>query len=266
MTVRRSTTPTEAPPGLSRKRRAFSLVELLVVVAIVSLLAAILAPGLQRAKRLARRAVCMSQVHQQLQIQLIYASAHGGWFPPSPRDPGIEGYRHEPQYVRQNGDNVNWWAVLRNRYLPDSKLLVCPLLAIDLAPTYYGEYFQNMAWDHGGNYGGWDSTATHVWIPYQWIAGFRYDPEPGEPEPAIRVSEGSARNVIITHRCTIASTADWDMTHGGSLFGPPGLQGFDRFTVTDQPLGYLDGGVGLHYRPQIQLRFTFAPYPQAHHY
>ncbi len=244
--------------------RGFTLVELLVVIAVLSLLFMILVPTLKKAKRVARRAVCFSNIHQQIQIQLTYATGNGGQFPPSPRDRTEAGYRHEPQYVRQWGDNVNWWAVLHDRYLTNSQLLVCPLLAIDMSPSYYAEYFVNMAWDHSGNYGGWDSGASNIWIPYQWIAGFQYDPEPGEPGPVTRVAQGGAENVIMTHRCTVSSAADWDMTHGGSLFGPPGLLGFDRFTVTEQPLGFLDGHTGIHYRDEIKLRFTFTPYYQQH--
>ena len=47
-----------------RRTEAFTLVELLVVVAIIALLVALLSPSLQRAKERARIAVCKSQLHQ----------------------------------------------------------------------------------------------------------------------------------------------------------------------------------------------------------
>ncbi len=52
------------PPWQLSPRNGFSLIELLVVVAILAVLAALLLPGLQTARERAKRAACMSNLHQ----------------------------------------------------------------------------------------------------------------------------------------------------------------------------------------------------------
>ena len=61
--------------------RGFTLVELLVVVAILSLLLALLTPVLRRAKYQARSSICGSDKHQVAAGLYAYASANRGWYP-----------------------------------------------------------------------------------------------------------------------------------------------------------------------------------------
>jgi len=60
---------------------AFTLIELLVVVAIIALLLAILIPALQKARYLARRSVCSSNLHQLGVVWQMYADDQDGRFP-----------------------------------------------------------------------------------------------------------------------------------------------------------------------------------------
>lgn len=67
----------------SRRRRAFTLVELLVVVGIVALLIGILLPAVNRARRQARLIQCANNVRQICASVFAYAAEYHGKFPPS---------------------------------------------------------------------------------------------------------------------------------------------------------------------------------------
>jgi len=71
------------PPSRSRPGSAFSLVELLVVLAIIALLLSILMPALGKARSAARRAVCMSNQRQMTLALLAYTDASRGRFVPN---------------------------------------------------------------------------------------------------------------------------------------------------------------------------------------
>jgi prepilin-type N-terminal cleavage/methylation domain-containing protein/prepilin-type processing-associated H-X9-DG protein len=63
-------------------RRGFTLVELLVVIAVIAVLAAFLFPVLARARRQVQRSVCLSHLHQLGVAQLLYLQDWDERFPP----------------------------------------------------------------------------------------------------------------------------------------------------------------------------------------
>lgn len=64
-----------------RWRAAFTLIEVLVVVAIIALLVVVLLPALSRAKEQSRRVVCLSQLRQQGFGFSAYANSNRNMFP-----------------------------------------------------------------------------------------------------------------------------------------------------------------------------------------
>src|SRR5579859_4250663 len=64
-----------------RRRKAFTLVELLVVIGIIAVLIAILLPVLQRAREQARIVTCASNERQIYAAMLMYAQQNSGILP-----------------------------------------------------------------------------------------------------------------------------------------------------------------------------------------
>jgi prepilin-type processing-associated H-X9-DG protein/prepilin-type N-terminal cleavage/methylation domain-containing protein len=65
----------------TNRTKAFTLVELLVVIGIIALLISILLPALAKAREAANSAKCMSNLHQIVMASILHASDHKGYFP-----------------------------------------------------------------------------------------------------------------------------------------------------------------------------------------
>ncbi len=100
-----------------RLRRGFSLVELLVVIAVIGMLLAIMLPSLRRSMQHAAKTVCMHQLHEIDQALTAYRFDNGGSLPCT--DPDRE----------TSGDAAHeaaWFGKLFPRYMQDLSTLRCP--------------------------------------------------------------------------------------------------------------------------------------------
>lgn len=95
--------------------RAFTLIELLVVVAIIALLLAILLPSLSRARQMARRTYCASNMREIGKGLFYYAQKHNDFFP----------MIHGTDYEDPQPAEREWWEMLLP-YKFRRKYMLCP--------------------------------------------------------------------------------------------------------------------------------------------
>jgi prepilin-type N-terminal cleavage/methylation domain-containing protein/prepilin-type processing-associated H-X9-DG protein len=112
---------TESKP----QRRAFTLLELLVVMAIIALLAALLLPTLSRAKQQAGAAVCANNLRQLGLAFVLYCETHNDTFP-APGSASIYGPQPEDWIWWQRGRDVNQSAIAPYISKFNPKLFCCP--------------------------------------------------------------------------------------------------------------------------------------------
>ncbi len=113
---------------LTEKKKAFSLVELLVVISVIALLMAILMPALVAARSQAYAAVCKSNLRQLLIAGIGYATENDSFYVPAASDMwDSSGGHHRWHGVRDNKDEP--FDPLKSPlvgYLAEGKVKECP--------------------------------------------------------------------------------------------------------------------------------------------
>src|SRR5438552_656686 len=118
---------------LMQRRRAFTLVELLVVIGIIAVLIALLLPALGKAQRHARQVVCMSNERQLIQAVIMYAGDWKGVFPGGPGFingvyyPRLAAWDTEAQNPYSCNADEQWGPTFLAKYVTKStKIAGCP--------------------------------------------------------------------------------------------------------------------------------------------
>ncbi len=105
------------------KAKKFTLIELLMVIAVIAILASLLYPSFNRARALSQRVVCMSNLKQLHNLVAIYTSNQKGNLPVTY---AATTYGEECSY---SGSGYRGLGLLTDRYLERkqlSRLFVCP--------------------------------------------------------------------------------------------------------------------------------------------
>ena len=114
------------PAKLFPALRAFTLIELLVVIAVIAILAALLLPTLGRAKQLARRTSCLSQLKQQGIAWRLFLDDHEGRFPDRRDLKNSLGYRQSWSTWPPSDPRAGWALLVLSNQIPANSVWNCP--------------------------------------------------------------------------------------------------------------------------------------------
>ena len=122
-----SAQPTIGPLAEYRRGRAFTLVELLVVISVIALLLALLMPALAGARSQARGLVCRSNLRQLVLAGIGYATENEGSYVPAAEDMWDGAGRHRWHGARTElGESFDPSQGPLAGYLADGQVKECP--------------------------------------------------------------------------------------------------------------------------------------------
>lgn len=188
-----ASTPPSTPRRL-RARRAFSMIELIVVLSIVMVLTSLLMPGVTHARHAAFRLMCASNLRQIGVAMMLHGEDQNGRLPDSHMQEmnrfeemcalntgTIDGGNHQPRY---DGLGRLW----ELRYLDSPRCLYCPAHHHDHTFEKHEPYFKSID----------GSFARRIYSNYHFTGPWRLTEEGQVEQGGFRNLNRGGRKVLVT--------------------------------------------------------------------
>ena len=192
-------------------RRAFTLIELLMVISITVMLAALLLPSVQRARKQAQAVACQAKLRQWSLLFSMQQTANQG--------EAVTPFAYEKNESDLSLKGLSWWPPLKRRYGPQmNELFLCPA-ARRLNHT------STQIYDDGWTESSGDSSSAWWFIPPRgetMVGSYGFSMAVGGPDHldrklppwAVRVNTRTAAIIPVMFDC-----GDW--VASGRDDGPP---------------------------------------------
>ena len=207
------------------RTEAFTLVEMLVVVAIIGILIALLLPVLSTAKRKAQRTACISNQKQLATALLLYTERDpNGAFPST----NLSAYAPESSEWLTNDIRVSYRTIIASEIGNEKRVFVCPADKFSLAVRNDEMFFVSVgAYEIAGTSYGFNAQTfpTNVPPPHYGLAGV----------PLERVVR--PERTVLTYELSVFSGFTW---HGARQIPSGNL---DDLTPVRNVMSFVDGHV-----------------------
>lgn len=161
------------------KYRFFTLIELLIVIAIIAILASMMLPALNNAREKARSAACIANLKQISLCFAQYQTDNNGFYP-------VANDSYYTVYSSNLGHHTYGWKFYNAGYINNAKIFYCPTI-LNRCVNSAG-YMADTAYSKPGIHGAWNSVTyayngyfggSRSWWEYKIVVKSGQEKNPG---------------------------------------------------------------------------------------